>query len=262
MSTVAIPNSTPVSIPNHLPGVWSRQSIRWPDGEEDTSTQVWWIQANPHYADLRIPIARPNFEGILTLSECTPAHRNWMALQHGFSGALAAAETAPLKEVWQWHHEIDFRSPTGKRDVGTLTLNDLDTNLMVEQGVEEPYTEIWQRIDDGASTTGHALVLRRRNHRGHALLIAIGSHFVMTVDHRKTTSQCERIDPLNIEISHGARSGPISQWIVQHSTFPWREGRPLFGGHTAQINWRRRMLIEAEQWQIIEPTAGKLDWVY
>jgi hypothetical protein len=257
MSTALIQNQTPVSVPPHFFGVWSRQSIRFPDGQEDNSTRVWWIQANPHFADLRIPISRPDFEGISSLTECGLNHRQWMGIQQGFSGALAAAE-----EAWQWHREIDFQPPTGKRDIGTLKLDGTDTKLMIEQGVDEPNTETWQRVDDGSSTKGQALVLRRRNHRGHALVVALGKHFIMTIDHRKTTSQCERIDPLNVEISHGTRSGPISQWTVEHSTFPWREGRPLFGGHTAQINWRRRMLLEAEQWQIVEPAAGKLDWVY
>jgi hypothetical protein len=242
--------------PTNLSGVWTRQSIRFPDGQEDNSTQVWWIQANPHFADLRIPNLRPDFQGVLTLSECHPAHRDWMSSQEGFSGSLTRADTA-----WQWLREIDFQ-PTAKRDIGTLAFNEMNTSFMTEQGVDEPYTELWQKIDDGASTNGQALVLRRRNHRGHALLVALGSHFVITIDHRRTTSQAERIDPLNVEISHGTRSGPISQWIIEHSTFPWREGKPLFNGANAQINWRRRILIETEQWQIIEPASGKLDWLY
>jgi hypothetical protein len=254
MNTLKVSNAVSLG---SVSGIWSRQSVRWPDGQEDNSTRVWWIQANPHFADLRIPISRPNFEGVSTLSECSIAHRDWMSCQHGFSGALNQTS-----DGWHWMREIDYQHPTAKQDIGTLAFNEVNTSLTTERGADEPYTEIWEKIDDASSTNGQALVLRRKNHRGHALLVAMGSHFIVAIDHRKTTSQSQRIDPLNVEISLGTRSGPISQWTISHSTFPWREGKQLFNGATSQINWRRRALIESEQWQIVEPVAGKLDWVY
>jgi hypothetical protein len=248
--------TTPVTH-NSLIGVWTRRYIRHADGVEDNSTQVWWLQAQPFYADLRIPASRPSFHGVLTLSECSAEHRNWLSQQHGFAGSLVNAENA-----WQWMREIDFQPTTEKRDIGTLTYSEANVNLLTEKGIDDPYLELWERIDDASSTKKKAFVLRRRNSRGHAILVAVGQHFLLAVDHRKTTSQSVRLDPLNMEISHGLRAGPISQWTITDSTFPWREGKPVFTTTNVHVNWRRRALTEAEHWEIVEPVTGKLDWIY
>jgi hypothetical protein len=240
-----------------LLGVWTRRFIRRPDGSEDSATNVWWLQANSHFADVRFPTARPTFHGVLTLSECSDFHRGWLSTQEGFSGSLVNTDNA-----WQWVREIDYQPPRDSRDIASLTYSDSNVNLLTEKGIDEPYIELWERIDDASSTHGKAFVLRRRNSRGHALLVALGQHFILAVDHRKTTSQSVRIDPLNMEVSHGLRAGPISQWTITDSTFPWREGKPVFATTNVHVNWRRRALTEAEHWQILEPSTGKLDWIY
>jgi hypothetical protein len=52
-----------------LVGAWIRRSIRWPDGREDKTTRVWWLQGLPDYGDVRIPAQRPSFDGVTSLAK-------------------------------------------------------------------------------------------------------------------------------------------------------------------------------------------------
>jgi hypothetical protein len=214
---------------NSLIGVWQRRSIRWPDGREDTSTRVWWLQANPHFADIRIPANRPDFLGINSWAECDPPRQAWLRRQEGFAGILTQQNDA-----WQWHREMDFQPTTGKRDIGRLRLSDSTGNLMIEEGIDEPYLEIWQRIDDG-----DAFTLRHYTNRG--LLIVVGQHFLMCLQH----------DDALLELSHGMREGPMSSWTISDSTLPWREGDALFSELNSGI----------ENWTIISSPNIKPNWM-
>jgi hypothetical protein len=229
-----------------LVGVWSRRSIRWPDGREDATTHVHWLQARPHYADIRIPANRPSFAGVRSLHDCDAEKRTWLTRQEGFAGTLAVANG-----VWLWNREIDCQPRTGKPDIGRLMFTDEHKRTMIEEGVDEPYVEIWERIDDAASTGGQAFVARLRGDREAGLLVAVGEHFILAVDRQKA----------GIEISHGMRRDSISEWIVTESTFPWREGTSLFGDSKPVVCWKERQLIESRSWEILEPSTGQLDWI-
>ncbi|MDP9173816.1 MAG: hypothetical protein M3O30_08115 [Planctomycetota bacterium] len=180
-----------------------------------------------------------------------------MATQEGFAGALMQSETD-----WLWKREIDYQPPTGNRDIGRLEFTDPERKLMIEEGVDQPYTEVWERIDDAASTGGEAWVLKlepnANDERG--LLIAVGNHFMLALDRRKKGDGATP-DVFNMEISHGKRAGPVSQWIISDSIFPWREGQCVFGESPLVIDWDRRLLIESRVWSIVEPTVGCLDWI-
>jgi hypothetical protein len=238
-------------------GVWARRFIRWPDGRDDAATRVWWVQGKPHFADLRIPADRPTLQGVCSLQKCDDVQRAWMSRQQGFAGILASTE-----ENWLWTHEIDYRPRIGKRDIGRLAFNDLNATFLTEEGIDEPYIELWERIDDAASTDGQALVLKLTSAGEQGILIAIGSHFIMALDRRRATNQSARVEELDVEISHGLRNGPISQWTISESTFPWREGTVLFGESKVAVDWHRRILIESREWKIVEPTNGHLNWVF
>ncbi len=217
---------------NSLVGVWTRRSIRWLDGREDSLTRVFWVQGRGCYGDIRIPVGRPSFVGIGSLVDCGAVQREWLAKQEGFAGELVSAD-----DGWIWRREIDYR-PTGKRDIGRLMFMDESRRMMIEEGVDEPYTEIWERIDDGSSTNGEAFVARWKDTGGTGLLVAVGGHFLFAM----SCSYC-------VEISHGVRSGALSEWTVADSTIPWREGKRLFDG-------------KKPAWRIVEPVGGKRDWIY
>jgi Protein HRI1 len=240
-----------------LPGVWNRRSIRWPDGTEDRSTRVWWLQARSDYVDIRLPANRPSFAGIQCLADCSDMHRKWLERQQGFAGRLAQSNDA-----WLWNREIDYQPPTGKRDIGTLQFTDSESKFLLENGVDEPYAEVWERVDDGASTNRESLVLRLQNNSAgeRGILAALGNHFLMAVDRRNAMAD-QNIDLLDMEISYGLRSGPLAGWTVTDSTFPWREGRKIFDGSRVIVDWNRRIVSESKIWSIIEPAASRLDWV-
>jgi hypothetical protein len=228
-----------------LVGVWARRSIRWPDGREDTTTQVWWVQGRLYFADIRIPAGRPSFGKVRSLEACNSEQRAWLDRQEGFAGTLTAADGA-----WMWNREIDYQPRTGKRDIGRLVFTDLHRRMMIEEGVDEPYTEVWERIDDATSTSGEVFVMRSRSQTEAGILVAVGHHFILAVDSRDT----------GVEISLGARARQISKWIVGKSTCFWREGTPAFGDLT--IDWKKRALIGSRAWEILEPSNGELDWIY
>jgi hypothetical protein len=216
-----------------LVGVWARRSIRWADGREDTSTRVFWVQGQICYGDIRIPAVRPSFAEVESLADCGVAQREWLAKQEGFAGELVAKDGA-----WIWKREIDYRLPTGKRDIGRLMFVDESRRMMIEEGVDEPYVELWERIDDGSSTNGETFAARLKGAGEMGLLIAVGGHFLFAMG---------RSD--YVEISHGERRGALADWTVADSTIPWREGTRLFDG-------------KKPVWQIVEPVGGEPDWIY
>ncbi len=217
-----------------LNGCWRRNWICLSHGSQDAKTRVWWLQSDHFYADIRIPPDRPSFEGIDSLENCSPKHRQWLATQQGFAGRLSNLGTA-----FHWERHLDFQPPTKTRDVGQLRFIDDQCTIMLEQGVEQPYQEEWERIDNAADPLVLKLESTQPHERG--LLIATGQHIVMAIDHRpplpiaeslwslcKNCSDTEQIKLLDMEISHGRRTGPIADWLIDESTFPWLEGRKIF----------------------------------
>ena len=136
---------------------------------------------------------------------------------------------------------------------------------MIEDGVEQPYTELWQRVDRGESTKGTALVMKlldddTSGDRG--WFVAVGNHFILAIDRRRS----RRTSPLDMEISRGLRRGVTGDWIIANSTHPWREGRPAFDDSTMRVDWIRRTAIEqrasggTRSWRVLEPVDGAVDW--
>jgi hypothetical protein len=265
-----------------LTGVWKRRSIAWPDGRKDTSTSVYWLQGARHYADLRIPANRPSFDGTDSLASCSTEQKQWLARQEGFAGVLR-----PVEGAWQWVRELDYQPSSGKRDIGELTYSDDACSVMLEEGVDEPYTEVWERLDPAESTKGQALVLRLQSQaagyepraRG-GCLIVVGEHFLLAIDHRDplppasslsrlanaTTTDTNAVRWLDMEISHGICDGRMNQWRITDSTLPWREGQPLFPEKVFSINSQARSVIERDAiskaaertWLIEEPEPEAL----
>jgi hypothetical protein len=181
-----------------LVGVWKRNSIRFPDGTEDTTTAVYWLQGLPHFADIRVPANRPSFDGVHSIEECNPAQRAWLKTQQGFAGTLRSKGDA-----WLWLRDIDYQPASGKRDIGTLAFQDAEKQFVVEIGVDEPYVEIWERVDVGKADV--VLV-------DGGMLISVGEHFILA-----------RMTFGGVEISRGF----VSDWMIRESTFPWREGESI-----------------------------------
>src|SRR5579862_4987983 len=217
-----------------LMGLWSRRSIEWPNGNIDQETRVWWIQANPCFIDLRLPPLAPILAGSKE--------------PQGFAGTLAENEGA-----WLWDHEIDLHPRPDQHDIASLGFEGGKHRMIqqkIDQGIDPSCTQVWDRIDDGDSTDGQVFIALLQTHIETGMLIALGDHFMYA---RSGTT---------VEISHGYRVGPFREWLVSESTDPSREKKRIFPGKFQHIDWDQRVLVEANSWQVIEPAAGKLNWVY
>ena len=224
--------SHPVSL-DSLAGTWRRRWIRRPGQQLDASVRVWWVQAARQYADLRIPRGRPSFAGVRSFAQCSQRQLEWLATQEGFAGELSEADG-----VFHWWRDVDFQPFNGRRDVGRLTYENAEATVMIEVGVEAPYTELWEREVARPRGTYPPVVRRVDRPGGHGWFVGVGEEFVLAVDPRPRLPPSESLgellaranvrDParwLNAEISYGKRDRDEGRnGTILHSTLPWREG--------------------------------------
>jgi hypothetical protein len=210
-----------------LGGLWRRRLIAWPDGRTDTTTEVIWLQAPRRYADLRIPIGRPMSAHIACLRDLDWTMLRFMARQEGFFGELAVSDS-----VGNWCRVFDYQPDTGAADCGALAF---DGDILVERGVEQPYTELWSRAGTGdamaialATDTGAAGCLVAAGDafmyaRGRAAPLPHGATLRELMD--KAASLHAAQDIIDCEISFGRRRG--GDWRIERSSHGFREGATL-----------------------------------
>jgi hypothetical protein len=221
-----------------LPGTWRRRWIHWPDGREDSTTYVYWVQAHRYYGDVRIPGGRPSFAGTGSLEECTDEQVRWLCTQQGFAGVLDETNG-----VFHWRREIDFQPFSGKRDVGRLEFTDPARTQMLEVGVEDSYSEWWERAGEALPQETVPVVLQLVHPvSGRGLFVAVGGGFVLALDRRPplppgaslkelietAASRADALTWLDVEISYGRRRPGSINGIIVASTVPWREGQLAF----------------------------------
>ena len=119
-----------------ISGLWRRRLIAWPQGEADTTTEVYWLQGPELYADLRIPERRPRCKATC-LRELDRKMLGFLARQEGFFGKLDVQVS-----IGHWHRAFDYQPDTGRQDRGHLAF---EGDILVERGVEAPYIEHWVR---------------------------------------------------------------------------------------------------------------------
>ncbi|ABS62863.1 conserved hypothetical protein [Parvibaculum lavamentivorans DS-1] len=235
-------SKTPLPEPSldTLPGLWSRSLIAWPDGRRDTTTWVNWFQGPGLYLDLRQPEGRPDFSNTASLAELTPEGMDWLARQEGFAGELVH------EDGWfEWRRDIDFQPQAVYSDMGKLWI---EGETMIEEGKDIPYIEHWHREPIGTTPCWGAK-LRDRDTGQKGAIVRMGSLFMFArerlydVPGGMSLLDClagaEDIAAaqsfLDCEISQGAVTS--AGWILQRSSLPFREGKPLspiLGGQTLQ----------------------------
>jgi hypothetical protein len=178
-------------VPDWLVGVWRRRLIAFPDGREDRTTTVLWLQTRSTFADIRLPqesVAMP-----------VPAR------QDGFAG-----HTTLDGDLCTWHRWISYHPPGPTPDAGRLRM---EAGLLVEEGVHAAYREDWERLDDGAEGTAAFAGIDGPSR----LLVRVGSHFI----------RIEVRDPVSYEpgcvIDYG-RVAAAGEWRIALSTEPDRAG--------------------------------------
>jgi hypothetical protein len=237
-----------------LVGVWRRRSIETEDGQKDTTTQVFWLQTHSCFGDIRIPIDRPQCLGRRSLGELTGEEVMNLSRQQGFGGI-----THVEASTCQWHRHIDYQPLNGSGDVGLLSW---EQEILVEVGVDAPYREEWERIDDG-STGCVSLVLASEEPSEasscwQGCFVLVGNYFVQILDRRTVLPKAEslkflvesaqdgtqRQDYLNCEISFGRRSGGQIPWEIELSTLPWREGQSLWAIDDLNVDLERGYMTQ------------------
>lgn len=122
-----------------IQGHWTRQWIKAP-GFEDHTTRVHWMQCGATYADVRIPLGRPDLTGANTLADLTPELLLRLLAAEGFAGKLRLQGS-----VCTWHRAINWHGKTSDVDIGDISFD--DKGRLIETGVKADYTELWEHGD-------------------------------------------------------------------------------------------------------------------
>lgn len=131
-----------------LQGHWHRDWITAP-GFEDHSTRVHWLQAGTLYADIRVPLARPDLSGYDCLAEVPQPDLARLMDAEGFAGSITVQTGACTWARWiNWHGV-----PEGT-DIGAMSW-DAEGHL-IEDGVEADYREQWSQVP-GAPLRAHQI---------------------------------------------------------------------------------------------------------
>ncbi|GAB3587076.1 hypothetical protein [Acetobacter peroxydans] len=228
-----------------LQGLWTRSLIAWPDGRQDTTTKVVWLQGKAGYIDLRQPVDLPGFASVRCLNDLTWDDCRALAAQQGFAGTLR--EDGP---AFVWERELDYQPAEPTPDSGFLAWQGA---TLVETGRHQPYVEHWHReaaaSDEGMDLAqphgwqapdGVLLRLSERGARSSAMALRVGPYFMFAqaaaftaeVKGASTLAEAvERADTLHAaralvacEISFGRLRGSGGLPVILRSTLPWRVG--------------------------------------
>ncbi|MFT3732925.1 MAG: hypothetical protein QM780_16145 [Hyphomicrobium sp.] len=204
-------------------GLWERSLIAWPDGRQDTTTYVAWMQGPNLFADLRQPPNAPSFDGVLCLNDLEPAHLDWLAGQEGFAGRFVVAGDA-----FEWQRIIDFQCPSDAADAGYLAFSE---GVLVERGRDIPYIEHWHQTAQRFSP--HFAIRMKDQHGIEGFLVRIGDIFMYVRNRAETLphggslaelvakhSLAEARALLDCEISLGRIHG--ASWSIGRSSLPFR----------------------------------------
>lgn len=206
-------------------GLWRRRLLRDAHGE-DRATQVWWLQDDGWYVDLRIPPDRPDFSGVTGFHDLNVAQTAWLARQQGFAGRLVIDG-----DRLHWQRGIDLQPPADLADIGTVRW---DGACLHEQGVLADYAEEWRWQRPATPTSG-----AWATPDGRGLRVLVGEWFMQAVDRRPPlppgTSLAELASRpgaapsalLGCAIDFGRVEKAGGGLRVLHSSLPWREGQRL-----------------------------------
>lgn len=116
-------------------GHWVRQWIKAP-GFEDHATRVHWMQAGRLYADVRIPLDRPDVGASTCLADLPAASLSKLAQAEGFAGHATLQGNRCT-----WHRDINWHGAPDALDIGEIRFD--QQGRMIETGVLAEYSELW-----------------------------------------------------------------------------------------------------------------------
>jgi hypothetical protein len=216
-----------------ITGLWRRSLIRWPDGNLDTTTSVFWLQTPTLFVDLRQPADRPSFSDVNCLRDLRRDHLGWLARQEGFAGEIHFDGA-----YFEWQRQIDFQPVAPFPDAGRFWI---EADRMIEEGRDVPYIEHWHRA---AQCQEPCVGVRIQDVPGGRLgfVVRIGNVFMYArrrlveaplqgklIDCiEQADNMTEAQDLVDCEISFGRieRGG----WRIERSSLPYKENQ-LLGFH-------------------------------
>ncbi|MEO0380809.1 MAG: hypothetical protein AAF252_11115 [Pseudomonadota bacterium] len=128
-----------------LQGHWRRDWIKAP-GFEDHTTRVHWMQAGDLYADIRVPLERPDLSSFTCLADVPPDLIAPLLKAEGFAGTIDVADNRCT-----WAREINWHGVPEVDDIGLMSFED---GALIEDGVLADYRELWQPMP-AAPFRGH-----------------------------------------------------------------------------------------------------------
>ena len=220
-----------------IQGHWSRDWIKAP-GVEDHATRVHWMQCGALYADVRIPLERPDLNEARTLIGQSPDVLVHLLKAEGFAGDVGLAGTQCT-----WHRKINWHGNTEEIDVGDISFD--EQGRMVEKGVHADYTELWSHDAPPAQS---AYMFEGEGWLGY--LICVGAKFVLGVGRPNTPTTKPIVDELASGIiSDGAATlfnglHAVGSWdgasaIATLATNPLCEGSCVLTLDHNQFVWRQ-----------------------
>ncbi|MFF2549415.1 hypothetical protein ACFVUS_00385 [Nocardia sp. NPDC058058] len=185
-------------------GLWERTLLVDPDGSQDITTDVRWLQGITRFVDLRRPMPRPDFTGVRCAADLTDQQRAWMRMQDGFAGQLTQ-----YADVFHWRRGIELQPPGPHPDEGRMSYA---ADVLVEVGVHADYFEHWIRDRPGKNCWAMEL---RSGDGGRALLLRVDRLFGWAM----------RTGTGAVELSLGSIEG--REWLITDSALPYREQQRL-----------------------------------
>lgn len=223
------------TIPKTYLGMWRRTLLEQANVVDNTSL-VFWIQADQHHVDIRIPCSRPVLEPVSQLEDYSFEQLASLADQQGFTGV-----THVNMNIAEWVREQDYQTFNNRRDIGEMQFENDST--LIEIGVNEDYRERWEKIENShfnlgmkqiVGTDRHAKKVTARLFTSNSTFAYVRPRTVKLPDAANVAAAIDLYRPnkealldwLDFEISFGEIRD--EGWgCITHSTLPFREGSAL-----------------------------------
>jgi hypothetical protein len=238
------------SIPPDLTGLWRRELMIWPDGSRDTDTVVFWLQTRSLYADIRVPAKRPARPAGESFESCSDEDLLGFAEVYGFAGRLTVEGN-----LCKWARAMDYHPPGGPPDEAHYVF---DGELLIETGIHANYREDWAK-----QTPADAPLTAFTREDGPGIFVMAGEHFLLAEGRDEALPVADSLPALIAsDMAEGARDRAIGRLnmriaygrngVVELSTQPWTEGKPLFGAAATRFHPGSGLL------QVDAPVAGQI----
>lgn len=242
-----------------LVGIWRRRRCECDGGREDEAARTMRLQTEAHYADIRVPAARPAIEtpdAALALSD--------EELERLVAVEASAGRITRRDDICLFDRAISFRSDGAAQDCGRWTE---DGALRIERAGPRRRMEEWVREDDGGGLALAMTLLDERDmivgtvRTPPGMFLVVGDRFIFARGRDpETEPEAGELraclgDWLSCHVSYGR----MSSWRVALSTQSWREGRPLFLPGALRFRPEDQVLRELvdgglliRRWQVVE----------